>query len=270
MTLVQFADEVAWKSLPLLGLILLAGLAERWRPVQAQPWRGKAFNVACLFVYAVSVTVLRPLTAGVTVLAVNGAGGGWLALPANGWHLLPSLLLYTLALDGGEYAFHRAQHRVPALWAMHSLHHSDTAMNATTTDRHFWLEPGIKMMTIYLAAGLLFRPDPAIVGMYAVLGLYNVVPHMNLRWGLGRGAFLINTPQFHRLHHSILPQHYDCNFAALFPVFDVLCGTYRRPVAGEYPPTGIAGADRPSGMLELLAWPLRRWLRRLGPEGRSG
>jgi sterol desaturase/sphingolipid hydroxylase (fatty acid hydroxylase superfamily) len=59
----------------------------------------------------------------------------------------------------------------------------------------------------------------------------------------------------------MLPQHYNCNFAGLFPVFDVLFGTYRQPAADEYPPTGIAGADVPAGMLEVLAWPLRRWLR---------
>ncbi|MBA5639851.1 sterol desaturase family protein [Duganella sp. LX20W] len=264
MTLAQFAADVAWKSLPLLGLIMLAGLAERRWPAEAQRWRGRAVNLGCMAVYVLGFALLQQGTAALTVLAVNGAGGGWLALPADGWHLLPSFLVYTLVLDLGEYAFHRAQHRIPALWAMHSLHHSDTAMNATTTDRHFWLEPGIKMVTLYLAVGLLFKPDPVIVGMYAVLGLYNVVPHMNVRWGLGRAAFLINTPQFHRLHHSMLPQHYDCNFAGLFPVFDLLFGTYRQPAAGEYPPTGIAGGDVPAGVLEVLAWPLRGRLRKNG------
>ncbi|MBA5608461.1 sterol desaturase family protein [Duganella sp. FT3S] len=268
MTLTQFAADVAWKSLPLLGLIVLAGLAERWRPVEAQRWRGRAVNLGCMLAYVLGFALLQQGTAALTVLAVNGAGGGWLALPADGWHLLPSFLVYTLVLDLGEYAFHRAQHRIPALWAMHSLHHSDTAMNATTTDRHFWLEPGIKMVTIYLGMGLLFKPDPAIVGLYALLGLYNVVPHMNLRWGLGRACFLINTPQFHRLHHSMLPQHYDCNFAGLFPVFDVLFGTYRQPAADEYPPTGIAGGEVPADTLDVLAWPLRRWLRRPGQGNR--
>ena len=101
MTLAQFAADVAWKTLPLLGLILLAGLAERRRPVEAQRWRGRAMNLACMLVYVLGFTFLQQGTAALTVLAINGAGGGWLALPADGWHILPSFLVYTLVLDFG-------------------------------------------------------------------------------------------------------------------------------------------------------------------------
>jgi sterol desaturase/sphingolipid hydroxylase (fatty acid hydroxylase superfamily) len=48
-----------------------------------------------------------------------------------------------------------------------------------------------------------------------------------------------------------LPDHYDSNFAALFPVWDVLVGSYHRP--DGYPPTGFA--RRPRSLREVVLWP---------------
>ncbi|MBK8742853.1 MAG: hypothetical protein IPM02_26780 [Betaproteobacteria bacterium] len=39
----------------------------------------------------------------------------------------------------------------------------------------------------------------------------------------------MTSPAAHRIHHSIEQPHRDRNFAALFPVWDVLFGTYVRP-----------------------------------------
>ena len=61
------------------------------------------------------------------------------------WAAFPIFLLVT---DLGEYLFHRAQHKVPLLWSMHSLHHSDPEVSALTTNRHFWADQLIKSVTI--------------------------------------------------------------------------------------------------------------------------
>src|SRR5262245_56379866 len=65
-----------------------------------------------------------PLAAASAVLIVNAVGTGWITLAGDGWLFVPSLLLYLLTQDLLEYWLHRAQHKVPFLWAMHSLHHS--------------------------------------------------------------------------------------------------------------------------------------------------
>ncbi|RFU44176.1 sterol desaturase family protein [Paraburkholderia sp. DHOC27] len=244
-------------TLPLLAIILVALLIERTNPAEVQPLRSAGFNLVYTVVFAVVQTAVVPLVSVVTVVAVNAAGGGWIKLPGTGWGLLFGALLYTFTLDLMEYLFHRAQHRFPVMWAMHSFHHSDTALNATTTNRHHWAEHGIKMLTIYLLVGVIFKINPAIVGVYAVISLYNVFPHMNLRIGFGRLSFALNSPQYHRVHHSVLPEHYDCNFAALFPVFDVMFGTYREPREGEFPPTGLDNHKRPSGLIDAMIWPVR-------------
>lgn len=255
MKVVDIATSIAINTLPMLALVLLAMLAERRKPVERPALAAARLNLPYLLVYGSSGPLTSMALGSLTVAAVNMAGGGWISLRADGWRLLPSFLAYLLVLDLLEYLFHRAQHRFAWLWAMHSLHHSDPAMNASTVVRHFWLEPALKALTIYLLAGLLFATPGVILGMYAVLGFYHIVPHMNLRLGFGRGWWLLNSPQFHRIHHSALPQHYNCNFASLFPAFDLLFRTHHVPQPGEFPPTGLDQA--PTTLWQALSWPFR-------------
>jgi len=166
-----------------------------------------------------------------------------------------------VTVDFFEYLFHRAQHAIPALWAMHSLHHSDPAMNVSTASRHFWLEQAIKSVTIYLAVSLIFAASPLVILIYGLVAYYNFFSHMNLRVGFGR-FMLLNSPQNHRIHHSSQPVHRDKNFAGMFPIFDVMGGTQYLPGADEYPATGLDDGDCPISLTEAVAWPVRAALRR--------
>jgi sterol desaturase/sphingolipid hydroxylase (fatty acid hydroxylase superfamily) len=115
----------------------------------------------------------------------------------------------------------------------------------------------IKSLTVWLAVGVAFKASPAIVGIYAAATYLNVLIHSNTRLHLGRLSWLVNTPAYHRLHHSALPEHWNCNFAALLPIYDVIFGGYRRPGAQERPPTGLDTGETPRNALEVLLWPLR-------------
>ncbi len=163
-----------------------------------------------------------------------------------------AVILYVLVYDLAEYLFHRMQHRIPLLWAMHSLHHSDPNMSVLTTNRHFWADPLFKSVTVLSAAALLISPTPTALAVYAALGLWNFVTHSQLPLNLGRWSWVINTPAYHRRHHSALPEHYDSNFAAILPIWDVLFGDYHRPEG--FPPTGYS--TRPTSLREQLLWPL--------------
>jgi sterol desaturase/sphingolipid hydroxylase (fatty acid hydroxylase superfamily) len=184
------------------------------------------------------------------------------------WPLAGGFLVYLLAMDLGEYLFHRAQHAVPWLWAMHSLHHSGTALNVTTAQRHYWLERVLKSLTIWLAVALLFRVDAAILSLYAALSFWHFFTHANVRIGFGPLSWLVNSPQHHRLHHSRAPEHYNANYAALLPIFDVVSGAYRRPRRSEFPETGLDMAPPASGF-ELIVWPVRGLIRNLATAKRA-
>ncbi len=164
------------------------------------------------------------------------------------------LLLFVLVRDLAEYVYHRLQHGIPALWAMHSLHHSDPAMSALTTNRHFWGDQVVKQVTVWSLAAMLVTPTPAMIGVYSLISLWNYYVHSALPGDFGRLSWLLNSPDYHRRHHSSLPEHFDSNFAALFPIFDVIAGSYHRP-AGR-PQTGFD--VRPRGVVDLVLWPLRQ------------
>ncbi|MES2153079.1 MAG: sterol desaturase family protein [Pseudomonadota bacterium] len=247
----------------LLGLFLAAWGIERRKPVQRRALGAERFNFPCIVPYVAAHSLLGPGTAAMAVSVVNAMGGGWLVLADARWALVPAFLLYALTQDGLEYGFHRAQHQCAGLWAMHSLHHSETAMAASTTFRHFWAEQLLKTMSIYLILGIVFKANSAILGMSALLSYYNIFPHMNLRVGFGRWAAWLNSPQYHRIHHSSLPHHEGRNFAALFPVFDVIFGTFLAPDKDSYPPTGLADGAAPAGLFDALCWPARGALKRV-------
>ncbi|MDE1916144.1 MAG: sterol desaturase family protein [Sphingomonadales bacterium] len=161
-------------------------------------------------------------------------------------------LIFLVVRDGCECLFHYAQHRIPFLWAMHSLHHSDPNMGTLTTSRHFWADPLLKQMTIWAASLIIVSPTPTVFLLYGLASLWNFLTHAHLPIDFGRFSWLLNCPAYHRRHHSILREHYDQNFAAILPIFDVMLGTYRRP--DGYPQTGLERA--PCSLGEVLIWPL--------------
>lgn len=249
---------------PFLFFVLIGLLIERFRPAEVQPANSIRFNIAYTFLYSIGQSALSPLSLGLVSAVVGLFGGGLIVLPSSGWLLLPGFLLFAVVMDFAEYIFHRAQHTIPSLWSMHSFHHSDTTLNASSTNRHFWAEQAIKSVTVYLLPSILFKTNGTVFFMYAALSMYNIFIHMNIRIGFGKWSFLMNCPQYHRLHHSNQPEHYNCNFVALFPIFDVLFGTYHRPLTNEFPSTGIEGNDKPANIIEAVLWPARRAVRRAG------
>jgi sterol desaturase/sphingolipid hydroxylase (fatty acid hydroxylase superfamily) len=175
------------------------------------------------------------------------------SLGVHAWPLAASAVVYVLAMDAGEYLFHRAQHVVPFLWRMHSLHHSDPCVNATTTARHWWGDTVLKAATIWPLVAILLQPSAADIAIYAAVSVYNYFTHANLPVNFGRLSWLVNSPAYHRLHHSRAPQDHGANFAALFPIYDVLLGSYRRPAG--FAQTGYEA--QPSTVLDTVFWPAR-------------
>jgi sterol desaturase/sphingolipid hydroxylase (fatty acid hydroxylase superfamily) len=240
-----------------IGIIVIGMLVERMNPAASCPIRGVLFNVACFIPATILQGIMSSAVAVGVVMVTTRLGGGLVILPLEGWQLVPAIIAFTVVMDFSEYVFHRLQHRVPTLWAMHSFHHSDEAMNVSTTTRHFWAEQAIKAVTIYLLVGLLFQASPPVISAYGMISLCNFFFHMNVPVGFGRGWLLLNSPQYHRVHHSSLSEHQDRNFAALFPIFDAIFQTAHRPQPKEFPPTSLHDHDMPRSIIEAIIWPAR-------------
>jgi sterol desaturase/sphingolipid hydroxylase (fatty acid hydroxylase superfamily) len=201
--------------------------------------------------------LLSPVAGVCALLFINAAGGGWIHLRSDGWWFLFSLIVLVLVIDLWTYLVHRAFHYFPVLWAMHSLHHSAEALSAVTGARHFWLEE--PLITVFPVVAIVFKIPPEM--MTPILLLYLLpegLSHMNVRLSLGRFALVLNNPQYHRVHHSVEPQHFNKNFCKVLPLFDVIFGTAWKPEKDEFPATGLAG-EKATGLVDGIIWPFRHW-----------
>jgi sterol desaturase/sphingolipid hydroxylase (fatty acid hydroxylase superfamily) len=155
--------------------IFAIGLAiERTAPAeQCQPVDAIRLNVIYGLFHGFIRSAVGTMLAGISLFSIIAVGGGWITLPSEGWKVGFSAIVYLLTTDFAEYLFHRAQHAVPFLWALHSLHHSDRAVNVTTTARHHWIEFLIKAIVIYPLVGLLFAVPYQVLLVTSISGYYN-------------------------------------------------------------------------------------------------
>lgn len=100
--------------------------------------------------------------------------------------------------------------------------------------------------------------DASLVAPFGVLaGFYAVLVHADLDWDFGPFRHVIASPVFHRWHHSKDSEVWDKNFAALFPFWDVLFGTFYLP-RGKRPGNSGIHARMPESLWGQLAHPFRK------------
>ena len=204
--------------------------------------------------------LISPIANVSALMLVNAGGGGWIHLPSDGWRLLFSVILFLLASDLWGYLLHRAYHKFSVLWAMHSLHHSAEALGIITGARHFWIADGINT-ALFAVLEIIFEVPPEVVTLVAFIYILpEGLSHSNIRLSLGRFALCIQNPQYHRIHHSVEPQHQNKNFCKMLPIFDVIFGTAWVPGKDEFPATGLVPRETASGFLDGIIWPVRHKL----------
>jgi sterol desaturase/sphingolipid hydroxylase (fatty acid hydroxylase superfamily) len=249
-------------------LIWLAfGLAEALLPARGvRPIADRLFNLGqSMVVLLVMVLALGPL-----IQALVAPVKAWVApfVPishARFGSLLGPIaagFVYLVLYDFFYYWFHRLEHTTGWMWAMHRLHHSDTALNVTTTLRVHWIEEVFRILFLYWPLAIVTDLPPLETGAIGLLfGLWTFFIHANLRLHLGPFSMWIAGPQVHRIHHSREAQHLNRNFAAFFPVWDRLFGTWWAPARAEFPETGLADGSVDSSLMAANAYPFRQWIR---------
>jgi len=252
MTLPFVVGELAATVLTLVA----CHLVEAFRSIDRRVARTATFNLAYASAMVGWTFVLQP-AADAGYRAIAHLGGPWVPLPEHGYAVAFSGLVLMFVEDFLFYWGHRAQHRFAALWAMHSFHHSDDDVNAGTFYRHYWIEKPLWFALTSLPLAFVFRISTEAAVVYAALfQFFGLFPHLNSRIEFGRWSTAILSPQVHRIHHSIQPEHFNTNYCGAFPLWDLVFRTYRAPVRGEFPPTGLSDrAARPS-LRDVVLWPL--------------
>lgn len=145
-------------------------------------------------------------------------------------------VLGVLVLDFAVYWQHRAMHLVPLFWRFHRVHHSDLDLDVSSGVRFHPLELIVSQMyklCIVLMVGI---PLEVWILFDMLLNTASLFVHAKIRLPkyLQRSMEkILVTPVMHRVHHHVLIDDTNSNYATLFKVWDVLFRSYRAPVFGE-------------------------------------
>ena len=129
----------------------------------------------------------------------------------------------------GAYLPHYTEHKVPPLWMVHLVHHSDHKVDTTTANRHHPLESVIRY--IFTLAGVFIIGAPiGIVMLYQSLSLVATqFSHANIKLPKKLDyllSFVLISPDMHKIHHHYQLPYTDANYGNIFSIWDRLLGTY--------------------------------------------
>lgn len=190
------------------------------------------------------------------------------------------------AFDTGNFFAHYLQHKVPALWEFHKVHHSAEVLTPITVLRMHPIDDmitgALHALTFGVSNGVMLSLYGGPVTQVSVLGtnvfffVYFIsayhLRHSHLWVMFPRGVRAIfSSPALHLIHHSRAERHWDKNFAPVFTFWDWLFGTLYQPEGREDFEVGIAAEDTAELQTvgELYLTPVRKALRLIGI-GRAG
>jgi exosortase len=229
---------------------------QRHDVVMARRWPS---NIGLFLIGSAVGTVLLPL--GVYGFAAAQPPGPfeWVGLP-----YAAQFVITFMFLDLWRYWEHRLLHRLPLLWRFHLVHHSDTCVDVTTTERHHPLEIVFSTALLLTLIVVLRLPVAAIAAYLVTAEIVALYSHANVRCPAFLDAVIV-TPAMHAVHHSDCRPQTDSNYGAVLTIWDRLFGTYVDPHRAVVPNFGLRyfhlPADTRLGRVLLQPFMYRRDLR---------
>jgi len=261
----ELANSIGGIAFIVAGMLLLS-LAEGLIPLQARnAWNRVHLlpNIALtLLTFAIGAVLNVLMLAGLLLLERGGFGVlNAVALP---WWAETAIAI--LALDLAWYVTHASLHRFGWMWRYHAIHHTDPAVDVTTTVRQHPGETLIRYgyLAVFAAA---IGASPAAFAIYRVWSVFNgLFEHANIRlpiWLDSAISLVLVSPDTHKVHHSKDRWLHDSNYSNIFSVWDRVCGTFTSRALGRDIDYGLAAHDteEQQHLVALLMQPHR------GPEG---
>jgi sterol desaturase/sphingolipid hydroxylase (fatty acid hydroxylase superfamily) len=173
---------------------------------------------------------------------------------------LPLWLQAGIFLFGSDlimYWLHRAFHHRP-LWKYHAVHHSSEELDWISAARFHPVNLFLGSVAADVALLLAGISPNVLVLLGPFTTAHSAVVHANLNWTLGPFKYVLAGPVFHRWHHTAAERGGDKNFAATFPVIDLMFGTFYWPKRELPDAYGIDDRQFPASFAAQLLYPFRR------------
>ncbi|WDR02850.1 sterol desaturase family protein [Devosia algicola] len=192
-------------------------------------------NVSVLVLSSISLRIIFPVAAVGTALWAETQGWGLLnQLAVPGWL---AGIVAIIVLDFAVWLEHVLSHKLPWLWRIHRMHHSDTGFDVTTALRFHPLEIVLSMFWKAAIVISLGAPAWSVLVFEVVLNGTAMFNHSNVsipQWADRLLRKFIVTPDMHRVHHSSTPMETDSNYGFNLSIWDRWFSTYTaQPAAGH-------------------------------------
>jgi sterol desaturase/sphingolipid hydroxylase (fatty acid hydroxylase superfamily) len=171
------------------------------------------------------------------------------------WAFPGGILAALVAGDFAYYWFHRFEHRF--LWRWHAVHHSPRELAGVSGYSHP-AESLLQTLFWTIPAGILMPNPFGPLVLFLITQSWDQYVHSNTALGLGRWRVLLADNRFHRIHHSLTPEHWNHNFGVMFPWWDMMFGTAWMPGRDEWPEVGVPEYGEIRSVGKFLATPLIR------------
>lgn len=215
------------------GIFLVMALLEAWLPRRKQRYPrsrrwGTNFGILIAsYASVLAVTFVIPVTAVITAIVADA--NGWGLFNLVDWPIWLEWSIGFLVLDFVIWGQHLITHKVPILWRLHRVHHTDEDMDATTAVRFHPLEIVFSIFVKSLAV-LIVGPAAVVVVVFeALVNGTAVFNHANFHLPESADKWVrlvLVTPDMHRVHHSVIRGETDSNYGFALSVWDRLFGTY--------------------------------------------
>ncbi|MCJ2376651.1 sterol desaturase family protein [Vibrio sp. ZSDZ34] len=190
-------------------------------------WLRWPSNLGLVALNSVILAIVMPILAIEAASLASQSNFGvlnWLDSP-----LSVNIVLSVLLLDCLIYWQHRMFHKIPLLWRLHRVHHADRDIDVTTGARFHPIEIWLSMW-IKISAIMVLGVSPIAVLIFEILlngsAMFN---HSNGYLPKQADRIirkLVVTPDFHRVHHSVIPNETHSNFGFFLSIWDYLFTSY--------------------------------------------
>ncbi len=225
-------------------------------------------NVSLILVSSLLIRIIFPITLASFAIFVQQSEWGLLN---HRWVLnyeLPNiitLLISLLIFDFIIYWQHRLFHKIPLLWKLHRVHHSDQAFDVTTGIRFHPFEIILSMAIKFLVVFIFGFSASSVITFEILLNALALFSHSNVHLPIRLDRIIrkiIVTPDMHRVHHSDINEEHNSNFGFNISLWDRLFHSYQdQPKLGhknmEIGLKQYQHSDQPKQLSKLLLMPFK-------------
>ena len=193
-------------------------------------------NLSIVFIANISLNLILPLLAvGVAQYAIEHSLGVFNIIAIPYW---ASIVLSLFMLDLLIYGQHLLMHKIPLLWKLHRMHHTELGLDVSSAVRFHPIEIIISMLIKMLFVLLMGIPVAAVIIFEVILNALALFNHSNLKLNKRVDNYLrrcIVTPSVHWIHHSQIVKETNSNYGFNLIIWDKLFSTYTDKPTFDYP-----------------------------------